>query len=57
MGHGAVKALRVDLMATYRTTDRVPVVMFYGHFVLVSGLVQATEIKRSLPELVGDRDA
>jgi len=55
--HGAAKALQVDLMATYRTMDRVPVVIFYGHFVLVPGLVQATGIKKSLPELVGDRGA
>jgi len=31
------------------------VVIFYGHFVLVLGLGQATGIKESLPELVGDR--
>ena len=48
--------VRADLKMTYRTVYCVPVVISSGHFVLVSGFVQATGIKKSLPELVGDRD-
>jgi len=55
--HGWDSVVPVTLVVTYRTIDRVPVVIFSGHFVPLSGLVQATEIKESLPELVGDRDA
>ncbi len=45
--HESNVAVRIDFVVTYRTTDRVPVVNFTGHFVLVPGLVQATGIKDS----------